>query len=95
MRLASPDSYGFYSRLSVTPQFSLRKTRLRLDDFSEPVPDIALLKLSDDYYAARHPKPTDTLLVIEVADSSLLKDRNIKAASIRSRRYFRSLGGEY
>lgn len=52
---------------------------IRLDDFSEPVPDIALLKLRDDYYGAHHPKPTDTLLVIEVADSSLLKDRNIKA----------------
>lgn len=51
---------------------------VRLDNFSEPVPDIALLKLRDDYYATRHPTPTDTLLLIEVADSSLLKDRNIK-----------------
>ena len=51
---------------------------VRLDDFSEPVPDIALLKLRDDYYATRHPTPTDALLLIEVADSSLLKDRNIK-----------------
>jgi len=51
---------------------------LRLDKFSEPVPDIALLKLRGDYYAARHPLPTDCLLVIEVADTSLLKDRNIK-----------------
>jgi Uma2 family endonuclease len=51
---------------------------VRLDDFSEPVPDIALLKPLDDYYAARHPTPIDALLVIEVADSSLLKDRNVK-----------------
>lgn len=51
---------------------------VRLDDFSEPVPDIALVKLRDDYYAARHPTPSDVLLLIEVADSSLLKDRNIK-----------------
>ena len=51
---------------------------VRLDDFSEPVPDIALLKLRDDYYATRHPTPTDALLLIEVADSSLLKDRNMK-----------------
>jgi Uma2 family endonuclease len=51
---------------------------VRLDDFSEPVPDIALLKARVDYYAARHPTPKDALLVIEVADSSLLKDRNIK-----------------
>lgn len=51
---------------------------VRLDDFSEPVPDIALLKLRDDYYAARHPKPSDALLLIEVADSSLITDRTIK-----------------
>jgi Uma2 family endonuclease len=51
---------------------------VRLDDFSEPVPDIALVTLRDDYYAARHPTPNDVLLLIEVADSSPLKDRNIK-----------------
>ena len=51
---------------------------VRLDDFSEPVPDIALLKPRKDYYGARHPKPADALLLIEVADSTLLKDRNIK-----------------
>lgn len=51
---------------------------VRLDDFSEPVPDIALLKRRKDYYAARHPLPADVLLIIEAADTSLLKDRNIK-----------------
>ena len=51
---------------------------VRLDDFSEPVPDVALLKPRKDYYAARHPMPADVLLIIEVADTSLLKDRNIR-----------------
>ena len=51
---------------------------VRLDEFSEPVPDISLLKPRKDFYAARHPLPADVLLVIEVADTSLLKDRNIK-----------------
>jgi Uma2 family endonuclease len=51
---------------------------VRLDNFSEPVPDIALLKTRKDYYAARHPLPADVHLVIEVADTSLLKDRNVK-----------------
>ena len=40
---------------------------VRLNDFSEPVPDIALLKPRKDYYAARHPLPADVLLLIEVA----------------------------
>jgi len=51
---------------------------VRLDDYSEPVPDVALLRPRKDFYAARHPLPKDTLLVIEVADSTLLKDRNVK-----------------
>lgn len=51
---------------------------VRLDNFSEPVPDIALLKPRKDYYAARHPLPADVFLIIEVADTSLLKDRSVK-----------------
>ena len=48
---------------------------IRLDDDSEPQPDIALLRPRDDFYAARHPTPEDIFLVIEVADTSLEDDR--------------------
>src|SRR5262249_9060930 len=51
---------------------------VRLDDFSEPLLDIALLKPRKDYYASRHPLPGDVLLIIEVADVTLLKNRNVK-----------------
>lgn len=51
---------------------------LRLDDFNEPEPDIALLKPSSDFYSTRHPGPADVFLVIEVADSSLRYDRDVK-----------------
>jgi Uma2 family endonuclease len=51
---------------------------VRLSDFSEPVPDVCLVKRRSDFYAAHHPVPADVLLLIEVADSSLLKDRNVK-----------------
>jgi Uma2 family endonuclease len=51
---------------------------VRLSDFSEPVPDIALLKPRPDFYAERHPRPEDVLLIIEVADTTLLSDRNVK-----------------
>lgn len=49
-----------------------------LSDFSEPLPDIALLRYKNDYYASGHPHVEDILLVIEVADSSLRYDREIK-----------------
>jgi Uma2 family endonuclease len=47
-------------------------------DFSEPEPDIALLKRRADYYVDGHPQPQDIFLVIEVADSSLGTDREVK-----------------
>lgn len=51
---------------------------IRLDDFSEPQPDVALLRWRDDYYRHAHPQPTDVLLVIEVADTTLESDRRYK-----------------
>src|SRR5256885_12139959 len=51
---------------------------IRLDDFSEPQPDIALLRQRDDFYRHAHPTPADVLLIIEVADSTLESDRAYK-----------------
>ena len=51
---------------------------IRLDDFSEPQPDLALLKPRKDFYSNSHPTPEDVLVVIEVADSSVIYDRNVK-----------------
>jgi Uma2 family endonuclease len=53
---------------------------VRLDDFSEPEPDFALLKPRPDFYQGAHPGPADVLLLIEVADSSLNYDRAVKRA---------------
>ena len=49
-----------------------------LDDYSEPQPDIMLLRPADDDYTSRHPEPDDIFLLIEVSDSSLDKDRGEK-----------------
>lgn len=51
---------------------------LQLSNYSEPQPDITVLKFRDDYYAERHPTPEDTLLLIEVADTTLGYDRGVK-----------------
>ena len=51
---------------------------VQVSDDSEPLPDVALLKRRDDFYAQANPRPTDVLLIIEVADSSVEYDRNIK-----------------
>ena len=52
---------------------------IQLDDYSEPQPDIAVLKRRDDFYRGCHPRPGDILLVIEVSDTTLEYDRKVKA----------------
>ena len=53
----------------------------RLDDNSEPQPDIMLLRWRDDFYGRGHPGPTDVLLLIEVADTSVDYDRSAKLSA--------------
>ena len=49
-----------------------------LDD-SEPEPDITVAVGPDGRYDDHHPGPTEIALVIEVADTSLVRDREEKA----------------
>ena len=51
---------------------------IRLSRYSEPQPDLSILKPRADFYAKSHPVPADVLLVVEVADASVRYDRNIK-----------------
>jgi Uma2 family endonuclease len=51
---------------------------IELSDRSEPQPDIALLHPRDDFYESRHPQPSDVFLLIEVADTTIETDREIK-----------------
>lgn len=51
---------------------------LRLDDHSEPEPDVALLKTAADHYKSRHPGPREVYLLVEVSDSTLDYDREEK-----------------
>jgi Uma2 family endonuclease len=51
---------------------------VQLDDLSEPQPDFAVLKPRADFYRRATPRPDEVLLIIEVADSSLAYDRNLK-----------------
>jgi Uma2 family endonuclease len=49
-----------------------------LDDYSEPQPDVAVLKPRADFYEQAHPRPEDVLIVIEVSDTTLEYDRKVK-----------------
>lgn len=52
---------------------------IKLDNSSEPEPDIAVVKIDPLDYADHHPTPSQVYLIIEVADSSLKYDREIKS----------------
>lgn len=51
---------------------------IHLDEYNEPEPDIALLKYRDDCYLGKTPTPADVLLLIEVSDSTIEYDREVK-----------------
>jgi Uma2 family endonuclease len=50
----------------------------RLSDDSEPQPDLMLLRPKADRYRSGHPHPQDVLLLIEVAETTLVFDRETK-----------------
>lgn len=51
---------------------------IRLDPHSEPQPDVALLRPEPSSYASAHPGTADVFWLIEVAQSSLAFDREVK-----------------
>ena len=50
-----------------------------LSNYLQPQPDLAILKWRDDFYAEALPTPNDILLIIEVADSTIAYDRDVKS----------------
>ena len=49
-----------------------------LGGYEEPRPDIALLRWRNDYYRTAHPHAEDVLLIIEISDSTLRYDHDVK-----------------
>lgn len=51
---------------------------IELDDFSEPQPDISVLAIRPDFYELEIPKPKDILALIEISDTTIEYDKEIK-----------------
>ncbi len=52
---------------------------VRLSDYNEPEPDVTLADLRK-YDGKRHPQPSEIILIVEVSDSTLKYDRDVKLA---------------
>ncbi len=66
-------------RASLPAGFRLRIQSAVTTMDSEPEPDVAVVRGDARTYVTRHPGAEDTLLLVEVADSTLNQDRNEKA----------------
>ena len=55
------------------------QSSFRIAEHSEPEPDMLILRPRHDFYGLSLPGPGDTLLAIEVAETSLRYDRIVKA----------------
>ncbi|MCC3414557.1 MULTISPECIES: Uma2 family endonuclease [unclassified Microcoleus] len=51
---------------------------IQLTERTEPQPDVVLLQPRSDYYATAHPIPSEVLLLVEVSDSTVDFDRDVK-----------------
>lgn len=52
---------------------------VQLNQYSEPEPDIAIVRIEPRKYIDHHPAPDEVFLLIEVADTTLETDRRQKA----------------
>jgi Uma2 family endonuclease len=57
---------------------------VRIPEYNEPEPDIAIVRGSDDDYKHRTPEPTDVALLVEVSESTLDRDQGEKLSAYAS-----------
>jgi Uma2 family endonuclease len=63
------------ARLLTAGWFTRQEKPVRIPDFDEPEPDVSVVRGTRDDYRRRHPEPADLGMLVEVADSSLDRDR--------------------
>jgi Uma2 family endonuclease len=68
-----------FFKLLVDRAIVRNQNPIRLDDATEPEPDLVIATPHEKEYSDHHPTPPDILLVLEIADSSLNIDRNYKS----------------
>jgi Uma2 family endonuclease len=80
-----PSNSSFISRLTeffvknLPEQFECRvQLPIVVSDYSEPEPDLGIVRRQDASYHDKHPKPADVVLLVEVASTSLKFDLGAK-----------------
>jgi Uma2 family endonuclease len=73
IRLISSLNTALSGRAIISPQ-----NPIHLGERSEPQPDVAVLRFRKDFYENAHPQPEDVLLLIEISDTTVSYDREMK-----------------
>ncbi len=68
----------FFSTLGERVEISAQDPITIPASQSEPEPDLALVQPREGGYVDRHPYPEEVLLLVEIADTSLRDDREVK-----------------
>jgi hypothetical protein len=53
------------------------KHPVRLTEYTEPIPDLVLLRRRSDFYKKAHPVPSDVQLIVEIGDDFIDYDRDV------------------
>ena len=67
----------FFLRLAQTVTIGIQ-VPVRLNNTSEPQPDVSLLQRRPDFYETQQPQPENVFLLIEVSDTTIKYDREVK-----------------
>ena len=67
-----------FSSLGDSAMLSVQSP-IQVGEMSEPQPDVAVLRFRADFYSDHHPTPPEILLLIEVSDTSLRHDLDLKS----------------
>lgn len=81
----------FFYRLFDDKVIVRNQNPIYISEISEPEPDLVLAVPDKGFYSERHPTPEDILLVVEISDSTLGRDRFAKGltyAKAGIRQYF-------
>jgi Uma2 family endonuclease len=77
-RSLSLELYNIFYGLFGREFYVMHESPVVLSNTTEPLPDVSVVRGSVRNYRKRHPHYDDVLLAVEVSDSTLSKDRNLK-----------------
>ncbi len=70
--------FNFFARILHGKAVVAGQNPVILGGYEEPQPDIALLRWRDDFYKTAHPHAEDILLLVEISNSTIRYDRDVK-----------------